>query len=108
MRYNYYMIHAGEFKKFKKVVLAVSGGRDSMCLLHYFIAGADKLPPFSVLNFEHGLRGEESRGDSDFVKARKTAWNAASFPSIAGAFAAFTATESSRARVSCVGANSSA
>ena len=69
LRYNYYMIHAGEFKKFKKVVLAVSGGRDSMCLLHYFIAGADKLPPFSVLNFEHGLRGEESRGDSDFVKA---------------------------------------
>lgn len=51
------------------MVLAVSGGRDSMCLLHYFIAGADKLPPFSVLNFEHGLRGEESVGDSSFVKA---------------------------------------
>lgn len=61
------MIYAGEFSGFKKVVLAVSGGRDSMCMLHFFIENAEKLPPFTVLNFEHGLRGEESSADSAFV-----------------------------------------
>ena len=49
------------------MVLAVSGGRDSMCMLHFFIENAEKLPPFTVLNFEHGLRGEESSADSAFV-----------------------------------------
>ena len=38
-----------------------------MCMLHFFIENAEKLPPFTVLNFEHGLRGEESSADSAFV-----------------------------------------
>ena len=63
------MIHAGELSNFKKVVLAVSGGRDSMCMLHFFIENAGRLPAFTVLNFEHGLRGEESSADSAFVAA---------------------------------------
>ncbi len=40
-----------------------------MCMLHFFIENAQKLPPFAVLNFEHGLRGKESNEDSAFVSA---------------------------------------
>ena len=40
-----------------------------MCMLHFFIENAGRLPAFTVLNFEHGLRGEESSADSAFVAA---------------------------------------
>jgi tRNA(Ile)-lysidine synthase len=48
--------------------VAVSGGADSVCLLHLLAA----LVPawnlrLSVLHLDHGLRGEESREDAEFV-----------------------------------------
>ena len=53
----------------RRIAVAVSGGRDSMCLLHLltsldFIDGKNLL----VLNVEHGLRGESSLADSEFVR----------------------------------------
>ncbi len=52
----------------ERIALAVSGGADSMCLLHLAVEtlGADRL---TVLNVEHGLRGEESLDDTAFVKS---------------------------------------
>jgi len=52
-----------------KLLLAVSGGLDSVCMLHLFC----KIRPFfnielSVLHLNHGLRGAESDGDAAFVK----------------------------------------
>lgn len=52
------------------VLCAVSGGADSMCLLHRL----SKLAPtegFSVVcaHFDHRLRGEESKRDAEFVQA---------------------------------------
>lgn len=52
----------------KKLAVAVSGGRDSVCLLHLvldckFIAREN----VCVINVEHGLRGEASKRDSLFV-----------------------------------------
>lgn len=50
----------------EKIAVAVSGGADSMCLLDL----AAKYFPTDriiVLNVEHGIRGEESKRDSEFV-----------------------------------------
>lgn len=53
----------------KKIAVAVSGGEDSMCLMHLvlncpFIQKKDVL----VVNVEHGIRGESSVRDSEFVR----------------------------------------
>ena len=49
--------------------VAVSGGSDSMALLHYLFSQKDK-HNFKVVavNVEHGIRGEDSISDSQFVK----------------------------------------
>ncbi|MDE7162648.1 MAG: tRNA lysidine(34) synthetase TilS [Clostridia bacterium] len=53
----------------KKICVAVSGGKDSMALLHYlFKCGGDFGITVSALNCDHGIRGEESERDSAFVK----------------------------------------
>ncbi|MDE6550215.1 MAG: tRNA lysidine(34) synthetase TilS [Clostridia bacterium] len=62
------MLDCACFSKYKTLAIAVSGGKDSMALLHYFIANSARLPKFYVINFEHGIRGEESKSDSEFVK----------------------------------------
>lgn len=51
------------------IAVAVSGGCDSMCLLHSFITQASSCNVrVVVINVEHGIRGESSIKDSLFVK----------------------------------------
>lgn len=51
------------------VVVGVSGGADSMCLLHYLMSVKDKYNlRLLVANVEHGIRGQESVDDTNFVK----------------------------------------
>ncbi len=50
------------------VLLAVSGGVDSMCMASLF-ADADESFPFAVAHCNFGLRGEESDGDEALVRA---------------------------------------
>ena len=52
-----------------KVLVALSGGADSVCLLHILLALVDEIE-FSVYaaHVNHGLRGEESEGDQAFVQ----------------------------------------
>src|SRR5712692_153975 len=56
------------FKPGDRVGVAVSGGADSVFLLHALF---DLAPSWDlklcVLHLDHGLRGEESRGDARFV-----------------------------------------
>ena len=58
------MFHAGQ-----STGVAVSGGADSVCLLHALV---DLAPRWNlrlhVLHLDHGLRGEESRRDAEFVR----------------------------------------
>jgi tRNA(Ile)-lysidine synthase len=52
----------------QRVGVAVSGGSDSVCLLHLLRELAPRWDlTLSVLHVDHGLRGEESRADAQFV-----------------------------------------
>ena len=52
-----------------RVLCAVSGGADSMCLLHWLWSSAESLSiSVCAAHFEHGLRGEESLRDCAFVE----------------------------------------
>lgn len=51
---------------FNKLVFAVSGGKDSMALLHFALKNLDK-NKISVVTVHHNLRGEEGERDRDFV-----------------------------------------
>lgn len=52
----------------KTVAIALSGGGDSMALLHYMLSQT-KIYHFSIIaiNIEHGIRGESSISDTNFV-----------------------------------------
>ena len=52
----------------KTVAIALSGGGDSMALLHYMLSQT-KIYHFSLIaiNIEHGIRGESSISDTKFV-----------------------------------------
>jgi tRNA(Ile)-lysidine synthase len=57
------------FEPAQKVGVAVSGGADSVCLLHVLLGLAPQWDlRLSVLHLDHGLRGEESRQDAEFVR----------------------------------------
>lgn len=52
----------------KKICVAVSGGKDSMALLHYIFVNREKFGiTLTALNCDHGMRGEASSRDSRFV-----------------------------------------
>lgn len=51
-----------------KVAIALSGGADSMCLMSILCAMPERNFDLAVINVEHGIRGEESIADSDFVR----------------------------------------
>lgn len=61
---KYNMLNFGDY-----VVAGVSGGADSMLLLNYLISVKDEYNlKITVANVEHGIRGEESLRDTEFVK----------------------------------------
>ena len=58
------LLEPGDF-----VILAVSGGADSVCLLHLFAAmRADWMLKLLVIHVHHGLRGAEADRDAAFVE----------------------------------------
>ena len=68
-RYN--MLAPGD-----RVGVAVSGGADSVVLLHILKALAPQFPiELSVLHVNHHLRGEESDGDEQFVRSLAASLN---------------------------------
>ncbi len=57
------------FNKKEVVAVAFSGGMDSTCLIHLLHNSASKLGiTVKAINVEHGIRGESSVLDSEFVK----------------------------------------
>ena len=61
---QYHMLQPGE-----KVICAVSGGADSVALLMAMYLLREKLGiSVEAAHFNHGLRGEESDADEEFVR----------------------------------------
>jgi tRNA(Ile)-lysidine synthase len=59
----------------KRICVAVSGGEDSVVLLHYLHALKEKCGySLCAVHCEHGIRGEESVEDMHFVQALCEAW----------------------------------
>ena len=53
----------------RRVAVAVSGGADSRCLLQIFYENASAYEiALSAITCEHGIRGEESLRDLEFIK----------------------------------------
>ncbi len=61
---TYHMIESGD-----KVIAAVSGGADSVCLLHLLARLREKyLLELRAVHVHHGLRGQEADRDAEFTK----------------------------------------
>lgn len=59
----------------EKVVVAVSGGADSLALLHILLYLREQLDiHLHVATLDHGLRGEASAADADYVVEVARAW----------------------------------
>lgn len=57
------------FQKGDRVVAAVSGGADSVCLLYLLVDLKDEFGiEISAAHLHHGIRGEEADRDADYVK----------------------------------------
>lgn len=62
--HHYHMLSPGDH-----VICAVSGGRDSMALLHLMLELQNALSiTVAAAHFNHQLRGEESQRDAEFVR----------------------------------------
>lgn len=63
------MIKPIDIKKGETIAVAVSGGKDSMCLLSLLFSGAKESGiTVKAVNVDHSIRGKESENDSAFVK----------------------------------------
>lgn len=63
------VINSSLIKSGENIGVAVSGGVDSMCLLFVLLKLKKALNiNITVLHFEHGIRGEDSIKDAEFVK----------------------------------------
>lgn len=59
----------------KRVCVALSGGADSVCLLHNFLCGAQEYRiTLTAITCEHGIRGERSLADLRFVEELCRQW----------------------------------
>lgn len=62
------MLDKSLFNRGDTVAVALSGGKDSMCLLRLLLNASDELGiTVKAINVEHGIRGERSVSDSNFV-----------------------------------------
>ena len=58
-----------------RVIAAVSGGADSVCMLHLLVA-LKKILEFDIfaVHVHHGLRGQEADRDEEYVRGLSAMW----------------------------------
>ncbi len=59
---------AAKLAEFKRIAVAVSGGRDSVALLDWLARSGGYAGAVVVVHVDHKLRGSESDGDREFVR----------------------------------------
>lgn len=60
---------AGLTKSNETIAVALSGGADSVALLHYILNSCELYQiKVNAINIEHGIRGEDSKNDTAFVE----------------------------------------
>jgi tRNA(Ile)-lysidine synthase len=65
---EFYHRHRAIFQNRERVLVAVSGGADSVALLHVLGELRDELRlELEVAHLQHGMRGEDAKGDARFV-----------------------------------------
>ncbi len=63
------MLNSGLFKRGETIAVALSGGKDSVCLFDLLLSKREELEiTVKAINVDHGIRGETSERDSLFVK----------------------------------------
>ncbi|RMF68480.1 MAG: tRNA lysidine(34) synthetase TilS, partial [Calditrichaeota bacterium] len=63
------------FGKGEKIIVAVSGGMDSVALLHLLLQLRERVPlELGVLHVHHGLRGREADEDLAFTRELAREW----------------------------------
>ena len=65
-RFQEYILHHSLLQPDQKVLLTVSGGRDSVLMVHLFKGAGYQ---FGIAHCNFNLREEEAQRDEDFVKA---------------------------------------
>ena len=74
-KFKEYIKHHRLFNSEKSVILAVSGGVDSMVMLHLFSKLQERTKlRLTVLHINHQMRGEESLEDEKFVMEKSAAY----------------------------------
>ena len=69
--FQHEMIHPGDL-----IIVAVSGGADSVCLLHILYDLKDELKfGLVVAHYEHGLRPKEDESETTFVRRLAASMN---------------------------------
>ena len=64
------MLNTDLMKKGEVIAVALSGGKDSVCLLDMLLTERERVGiTVKAVNIDHGIRGETSVRDSEFVKA---------------------------------------
>lgn len=67
---QYQMLEQGS-----RVIAAVSGGADSVCLLHILVTLKEKFGlEIQTVHVHHGLRGAEADRDAEFVRELSEQW----------------------------------
>ncbi|MGN0845023.1 MAG: tRNA lysidine(34) synthetase TilS [Kiritimatiellia bacterium] len=72
----YGCLRLGEFLHRKKLLIAVSGGADSIALLETLVRLRQSSNGLVVAHVEHGIRGDASLHDAAFVRSRAATLNA--------------------------------
>lgn len=63
------MIDTSLIKRGEVIAVALSGGKDSVCLLHLLLENREKLNiAVKAVHVDHGIRGQASENDAQFVK----------------------------------------